>query len=223
MIGSLSGRLVEKSPAEILLEAGGVGYRIRVPLTTYGRLPAVGESLTLSIHTHVREDSLALFGFDHRSERDLFEALIAVPGVGPRLGLALLSHLEPSEMAEAVRSRDTALLSRVPGVGPKTAERLAVELSGVMERLPATGAGGPASQPARRADLISALENLGYRTAQAASIAEKVLAAPGALDVPVSSLIRNALRRLGPGEPGREPAAGKAAASAGRSRPEGAP
>ncbi len=222
MIGSLSGRLVEKNPAEILLEAGGVGYRIRVPLTTYGRLPAVGESLTLSIHTHVREDSLALFGFDHRSERDLFEALIAVPGVGPRLGLALLSHLEPSEMAEAVRSRDTALLSRVPGIGPKTAERLAVELRGVMERLPATAAGGPASQPARRADLISALENLGYRAAQAASIAEKVLAAPGAHDVPVASLIRSALRRLGPGEPGREPAAGKAG-SAGRSRPEGAP
>ena len=136
MIGSLTGRLAAKSPAEILLEAGGVGYRVRVPLTTYGRLPAIGEELSLSIHTHVREDALALYGFSSAGERDLFERLITVPGVGPRLGMALMSHLEPAEMAEAVRTRNTALLSSVPGVGPRTAERLSVELSGVLKQLP---------------------------------------------------------------------------------------
>jgi Holliday junction DNA helicase RuvA len=201
LIGSLTGKLLEKSPSGVLLEVGGVGYRLSVPLTTYGRLSGAGATVTLSIHTHVREDSIALYGFDTRRERDLFEKLIAVPGIGPRLGLALLSHLEPPELVEAARTRNTDILSRVPGVGPRTAERLAVELAGVMERTPglispAEDAGGT---PGLRADLLSALENLGYRSAQAGRVVDKVLTQFGAGETPVASLIREALRHLGPG------------------------
>jgi Holliday junction DNA helicase RuvA len=231
MIGSLTGRLLEKSPAEILVEVSGIGYRIKVPLTVYGLLPETGGSVTLSIHTHVREDALALYGFGSRDDRDLFERLIGVPGVGPRLGLALMSHLEPAEMAEAVRTRDTARLSRVPGVGPRTAERLAVELAGPMSRLPAAGPGmrsatGGASV---RSDLLSALENLGYRTPQAAAVVERLLARPGASDEPLSELLRAALRAPGSGSappaPGEAPPVTPTAPSrgAGRRKPGGRP
>lgn len=209
MIGSLTGRLIEKSPSEILLEAAGVGYRVRVPLTTYGRLPGTGETVSLSIHTHVREDTLALYGFHSRAERDLFERLIGVPGVGPRLGLALMSHLEPGEMAEAARTRDTGLLSRVPGVGPRTAERLAVELSGALKTIPSEPLESLAGRGAHglRSDLISALENLGYRATQAAVVVERILSRPGAAERPVAALIRDALRSMGEGE-GRRGAGG---------------
>lgn len=207
MIGSLSGRLAEKEPAEILVETGGVGYRIAVPLTTYGRLPAVGATVHLSIHTHVREDSLGLFGFDSRRERDLFEKLISVPGVGPRLALAILSHMEPEALLEAVGARDAARLTRVPGIGPKTAERLLLELGGVLKDLPAEGTVRPAAGRGPGTDLVAALVNLGYRPAQAGPVVEAVLreSVEGA---PVADLLRESLRRLGtpPAGPARRPA-----------------
>ncbi|HXI01754.1 MAG TPA: Holliday junction branch migration protein RuvA, partial [Candidatus Saccharimonadales bacterium] len=192
MIGSLTGRLVEKSPAEILVEASGVGYRVSVPLTTYGKLPAAGETVTLSIHTHVREDAISLYGFGSRRERNLFERLIRVPGVGPRLGLALMSHLEPAEMLEAVRNRDAGVLGRVPGIGPKTAERLALELAGLASSLGAAAGEAPPGSPGLRSDLISALENLGYRNAQAAPVVDALLARPGARETGVAILLREA-------------------------------
>jgi holliday junction DNA helicase RuvA len=197
LIGSLHGRLVEKGPGEILLETGGVGYRVAVPLTTYGRLPATGSSIALTIHTHVREDAITLYGFDSRRERDLFERLIGVPGIGPRLALALLSHMEPRTLAEAVRSRDTERLTRVPGIGQKTAERLIVELGSLLKEISDLdpGSAGAGTDTGRRGDVISALVNLGYRTAQAAPVADEVLGSAAAGE-PVESLLREALRRL---------------------------
>ncbi|MBI3448111.1 MAG: Holliday junction branch migration protein RuvA [Acidobacteria bacterium] len=196
MIGSLTGRLIESEPGEVLVEAGGVGYRVTIPLTTFSRLPAPGSTVTLSIHTHVREDAIALFGFDTRPERDLFEKLIGVPGIGPRLATGLLSHLEPADLVQTIRFRDTARLTQVPGVGAKTAERIVLELSGALNRLPA--AFGPqASRPGsgRRGDLMSALENLGYRAVQIAPAVEETLAAAGEAD-PLEGLLRDTLRRL---------------------------
>jgi holliday junction DNA helicase RuvA len=177
LIGRLTGCLIEKEPGEILLDAGGVGYRVSVPLSTFGRLPATGEPVTLSVHTHVREDSLALYGFDTRAERDLFEKLIGVPGIGPRLAMAVLSHLDPADLVEAARSREISRLTRVPGIGTKTAERLLLELGTILRALP----GGAGSSPAagRRGDLVSALGNLGYKPAQVAPVIEDALAARG--------------------------------------------
>lgn len=199
VIGRLSGRLIEKDPSEIVVEAGGVGYRVAVPLTTFGRLPAPGETVTLSIHTHVREDALALYGFDSRRERDLFEDLIGVPGIGPRLALALLSHLDPRDLAAAVESKDIDRLTSVPGIGRKTAERLLVELSGRMKRFQApAGAASTAPAESRKDDLVSALVNLGYRQTQAVPTVEAVLAAAAPGDL-LPALLRESLRRLSAG------------------------
>jgi len=195
VIGSLTGRLIEKEPGEVLIEAGGVGYRVTIPLTTFSRLPSPGSTVTLSIHTHVREDAIGLFGFDSRAERDLFEKLIGVPGIGPRLATGLLSHLEPADLVQTIRFRDTARLTRVPGVGAKTAERIVLELSGALSRLPA--AFGAQARPGggRRGDLMSALENLGYRAAQITPAVEETLAAAGETET-LESLLRETLRRL---------------------------
>jgi len=199
LIGSLTGRLVEKTTGEILVETGGVGYRVAIPLTTYGRLPAIGDGVTLRIHTHVREDAIALYGFDTRIERDLFEKLIGVPGIGPRLAMAVLSHLAPGELAQAARDRDTARLTRVPGIGSKTAERLVLELGGLLKSMPElAGAGAKAiAHGGRRADLFSALENLGYRSGQVAPAVEQALARAGEGDS-FAALLRDALRLLAP-------------------------
>ncbi len=197
MIGTLTGRLLEKSPAEILLDVGGVGYRVAVPLTTYGRLPEIGSAVTLSIHTHVREDALALYGFAARGERDLFERLIAVPGIGPRLALAILSHMEPADLLEAVRGRDIQAMSRVPGIGRKTAERLLLELDGLLKsRAPDVASFGAARHGGARADLFSALENLGYRPAQISPVIDALLSESGRDESSIESLLREALRRM---------------------------
>jgi Holliday junction DNA helicase RuvA len=192
--------LIEKDPSEIVVDAGGVGYRVAVSLTTFGRLPAAGETVTLSIHTHVREDALALYGFDSRRERDLFEDLIGVPGIGPRLGLALLSHLDPRDLAAAVESKDIDRLTGVPGIGRKTAERLLVELAGRMKRFHALpgAVAEPAPAESRKDDLVSALVNLGYRQAQAVPAVEAVLAAASPGDL-LPALLRESLRRLSAG------------------------
>jgi len=198
LIGRVTGRLLERDPGEILVDVGGVGYRIAVPLTTYGRLPDIGAEVSLHTHTHVREDALALYGFDARGERDLFERLIGVPGIGPRLALAVLSHLDPGDLSQAVATRDTARLVLVPGIGRKMAERLVIELEGLLDDypLPAARSGGAAPTTGRRGDLVSALVNLGYRAAQVALVVERVLAGSEE-GTPVQALLRDALRRLG--------------------------
>jgi holliday junction DNA helicase RuvA len=195
MIARLEGRLVEKSPSRLILDVGGVGYEVLVPLSTFYGLGDAGAAVTLRIHTHVREDAIALFGFATPLELDLFERLIAINGIGPKLALAVLSGIDPGELVRAIRAQDVARLTRIPGVGKKTAERIGLELK---DRLPHAAA-GPADSPAvaaddRRADLLSALTNLGYKGA----IAEKAVdaAVTRAPDAPFEQLLRDILRGM---------------------------
>lgn len=194
MIARLHGTLLEKHPSRLVIDVGGVGYDVLVPLSTFYGLGDPGALVTLRIHTHVREDAIALFGFATPLEQDLFERLIAISGIGPKLALAVLSGIDPGELVRAIRAQDVARLTRIPGVGKKTAERIGLELK---DRLPHAAA-GPAESPAaaddRRADLLSALTNLGYKGA----IAEKAVdaAVKNAPDAPFEDLLRDILRGM---------------------------
>ena len=170
MIGRLSGTLLEKHPPQILVDAGGVGYEVDVPMSTFCRLPGLNEPVVLWTHMAVREDAHLLFGFAGRAERELFRQLIRISGVGGKLALALLSSLEPDELARAVAQEDIKTLSRVPGIGKKTAERLILELRGklgslpsadLLSPVPATGAALLVEND-ERADISQALQALGY-------------------------------------------------------------
>ena len=178
MIALLRGSVVEKTPSRVIVDVAGVGYDVLVPLSTFYALGDAGAAVALRIHTHVREDLIALYGFGTRLEQDLFERLIAINGVGPKLALAVLSGIEPAELVRAVRTQDVARLTAIPGVGKKTAERIGLELK---DRLPASfQAAEPASAPAApadrlRDDLLSALVNLGYGRPVAEKSVEKVL------------------------------------------------
>jgi Holliday junction DNA helicase RuvA len=174
VIAQLRGRLVEKHPSRIIVDVGGVGYDVQVPLSTFYNLGDVGAEVAVRVHTHVRDDALALFGFGTPLELQLFERLIAVNGVGPKLALAVLSGIEPPALVRAVRSQDVARLTKIPGIGRKTAERIGLELR---DKLPASLAAADAAAPADAADalrddLISALLNLGYQRAAAEKAAD---------------------------------------------------
>ncbi|MFL1516932.1 Holliday junction branch migration protein RuvA [Pseudomonas prosekii] len=204
MIGRLRGTLAEKQPPHLILDVNGLGYELEVPMTTLYRLPSVGEPLTLHTHLVVREDAQLLYGFYGKRERDFFRELIRLNGVGPKLALALMSSLEVDELVRCVQSQDTSALTKVPGVGKKTAERLLVELKDrfkAWETVPAMFAlvpnqpGGPdAPAPAVTAesDAISALVSLGYKPQEASkaitSIKEKGLSS--------EDLIRRALKGM---------------------------
>lgn len=169
MIALLRGRLVRKAPQELVLDVGGVGYRVAIPLSTFYRVGDLGGEVLLLTHTHVREDTLALFGFLTAAEQALFERLIAVSGVGPRLAVAILSGIEAPELVAALKSSDVARLTRIPGVGKKTAERLVLELKDKVEGLQAapTDAAAQAPHLSAHEDLVSALVHLGYSRPEA--------------------------------------------------------
>ena len=160
MIGRISGRLLAKQPPQIIVDVNGVGYELDVPMSTLYQLPATGETVTLHTHLAVREDAHQLFGFATGAERVLFRQLIRISGIGARTALSLLSGLSVAELHEAVRGQDGARLTRIPGIGKKTAERLLLEMR---DRLPhgalAAGAGGPAPEAS---DIANALGSLGY-------------------------------------------------------------
>jgi holliday junction DNA helicase RuvA len=194
LIARLKGTLVEKSPNRVTVDVAGVGYDVLVPLSTFYGLGDPGSAVTLRVHTHVREDVIALYGFSTPLELDLFERLIAISGIGPKLALAVLSGIDPAELVRAIRAQDVARLTRIPGVGKKTAERIGLELK---DRLPHAAA--PADTPAaaaddRRADLLSALTNLGYKGA----VAEKAVdaAVKKAPDASFEDLLRDLLRGM---------------------------
>jgi Holliday junction DNA helicase RuvA len=178
MIAVLRGSISEKTPSRVIVDVAGVGYDVLVPLSTFYVLGEPGAAVTLRIHTHVREDVIALYGFITRLEQDLFERLIAISGVGPKLALAVLSGIEPAELIRAIRTQDVARLTRIPGIGKKTAERIGLELK---DRLPADmqiAEPAPAASTAGdhlRDDLLSALVNLGYQRPVAEKAVEKVL------------------------------------------------
>lgn len=162
MIAHLRGRLLAKHPNQAIVETGGVGYDITISIPTFSHLPAAGSEVALHIHTHVREDQIALYGFLRPGEKQLFEKLITVSGIGPKLAITILSGMPADEMVGAIRGNDIARLTRIPGIGKKTAERMVLELR---DKLPPAGVEAPAA-PAMTAieeDVLSALVNLGYQ------------------------------------------------------------
>jgi len=194
VIARLQGTLLEKSPNRVVIDVGGVGYDVLVPLSTFYGLGDAGTAVTLRIHTHVREDVIALYGFSTPLELDLFERLIGINGIGPKLALAVLSGIDPDELVRAIRAQDVARLTRIPGVGKKTAERIGLELK---DRLPPAAAASDmpaAADGDRRGDLLSALTNLGYKGA----IAEKAVdaALKNAPDASFEDLLRDLLRGM---------------------------
>jgi Holliday junction DNA helicase RuvA len=167
MIAHLRGRLLAKHPNQAIVETGGVGYDVTISVPTFSDLPAIGDEVTLHIHTHVREDLIALYGFLRPAEKRLFEKLITVSGIGPKLAITILSGMAADEMVKAIRGNDVARLTRIPGIGKKTAERMVLELR---DKLPAEGVVESAVMPAINAveeDVLSALMNLGYQRAAA--------------------------------------------------------
>src|SRR5206468_1089956 len=173
MIAHLRGKLLAKHPNQAIVEAAGVGYDITISVPTFSDLPGVGGDVALHIHTHVREDMLALYGFLRSAEKTLFEKLITVSGIGPKLAITILSGMAADEMVNAIRGNDIARLTRIPGIGKKTAERMVLELR---DKLPIEKAGEVAAMPTLspvEEDVLSALMNLGYQRASA----EKALSA----------------------------------------------
>jgi len=171
MIGLLRGRLLDKRPNQVILDVGGVGYLVAIPLSTFATLGELHAEVTLLIHTHVREDALALYGFLSAREKHLFELLLGASGVGPTLALKILSGMNVEELIPAIRTGDLARLTKIPGVGRKTAERMVVELKDKLEAVTVEVEKPPAASPAgAAADVKSALINLGYdeRAAEAA-------------------------------------------------------
>lgn len=174
MIAHLRGRLFSKQPGQAIVEAAGVGYDVTISVPTFTALPAEGAEVSLHIHTQVREDLLALFGFLDLNEKRLFERLITVSGVGPKLAVTILSGLNPERTVTAIRSQDHATLTRIPGVGKKLAERLVVELKDKLEDMataPTVATAGPAAE-----DVLSALVNLGYQRPAAQKAIETAVA-----------------------------------------------
>jgi len=167
MIAHIRGRLLSKHPNQAIVEAAGVGYDVTISVPTFSDLPAPGGEVALHIHTHVREDALALYGFLRQSEKQIFEKLISVSGIGPKLAITILSGMPADEMAGAIRGNDVAKLTRIPGIGRKTAERMVLELR---DKLPKEAFGEPATLPSItpvEEDVLSALMNLGYQRAAA--------------------------------------------------------
>ena len=157
MIAHLRGRLIEKEPARVVVDVNGVGYEVFVPLTTFSAMPDKGGEVTIDIHTHVREDIIALYGFSSRRERIIFEKLIGISGIGPKLAVTILSGGSVDDLATAIKRSDLPRLTSIPGVGKKTAERIVVELKDKLQDF--------AEAPVKssiEADVLSALENLGY-------------------------------------------------------------
>lgn len=182
MIGHIRGILLEKHPNEAIVDVGGVGYQVTIPISTFSKLPENGKEVRLRIHTHVREDAIALFGFLTLDEKHLFERLISVSGVGPKLGVTVLSGLPVSELVAAIRSGNLAQLTRVPGIGKKTAERLVVELRDKLDNLESGKAASPtmpAATPMGQVDedVLSALINLGCAKPAAEAAVRKARAA----------------------------------------------
>ena len=181
MIALLRGRLAEKHPNRVIVDVQGVGYDLQVPLSTFYHLGEPGSDVVFRVHTHVREDALALFGFATMLELQLFEQLIGVSGIGPRLALAVISGIDPPDLLRAITEGDVGRLTGIPGVGKKTAERIGLELkdrlSAILALEPELGPGGASTD--MRADLLSALLNLGYHRQLAERAVEVALADQG--------------------------------------------
>jgi len=167
MIAHLRGKLLAKHPNQALVETAGVGYDVTISVPTFSDLPAIGAEVALHIHTHVREDVIALYGFLRPSEKFLFEKLISVSGIGPKLAITILSGMAADEMVGAIRGNDVVRLTRIPGIGRKTAERMVLELRDKLPEVSAPAAPATPTLGATEEDVLSALVNLGYQRAAA--------------------------------------------------------
>jgi Holliday junction DNA helicase RuvA len=192
MIARLFGRVAEKQPNRLIVDVSGVGYDVQVPLSTFYVSADVGGEMALRIHTHVREDQLALYGFASDLELSMFERLIGISGIGPKLALAVLSGIEPRELAGAIQRNDIARLTAIPGVGKKTAERICVELRDRIPKAIDAAAASPADS--LRQDLASALVNLGYHRQAIDKSLDKLLS--GSVEPRFEDVLRSALKEL---------------------------
>jgi Holliday junction DNA helicase RuvA len=170
MIAHLRGRLIAKHPNQAIVEAAGVGYDVTITVPTFSELGSLGSDVAMHIHTHVREDAIALFGFLHREEKQLFEKLLSVSGIGPKLGITILSGMAAGDMVGAIKGNDVAKLTKIPGIGRKTAERMVLELRDKLKDFGLQPAAPPTSPTEE--DVLSALTNLGYQH----PLAEKAVA-----------------------------------------------
>ena len=197
MYHHLRGRLASAEPSLAVVECGGVGYLVRIPLTTFDKLPAPGEECLLLVHLHVREDALDIFGFAEEAERAMFRRLVAVSGVGPSVALALMSGNTVADIVAAVRRGDAKMLTRAKGVGKKTGERIILELKGVVDELEALVSveAGAAAAAAPETTAAQALVTLGYSETDAAAAVRKVLDELGA-EAALGDVIREALGRV---------------------------
>jgi Holliday junction DNA helicase RuvA len=204
MIAHLNGRLLSKEPNSVIVDVSGVGYEVSIPLSTFYELANEGSDVQLRIYTHVKEDALQLYGFKTERERKLFINFISVSGIGPKLGIALLSGMSADELINSIKSNNLARLTLIPGVGRKTAERLIVDLREKMTALATTqveadaGAGSISSIPPSdddvRAQALSGLLNLGYQKSAAEKAIDSVLSEDG--EITVESVLRRGLRKL---------------------------
>lgn len=205
MIAHLSGTLLSKQPNSVILDVGGVGYEVNIPVSTFYDLDEPGASVQLRIYTHVREDTLQLFGFKTARERELFLRVISVSGIGPQLGIKLLSGMSADEMIASIRTNNLAKLTLIPGIGRKTAERLVMELRDKVASLSSaaleeefglkTETGAPiATEDSMRADVLSALLNLGYQRNAAEKAVGSAIDEGG--EISVELILRRSLRKL---------------------------
>ncbi|MBI5588000.1 MAG: Holliday junction branch migration protein RuvA [Deltaproteobacteria bacterium] len=178
MIAHIRGRLIHKSPDSVIVDINGVGYEVLIPLSTFYKLPEMNETVSLKVHTNMREDSIQLFGFLTQDEKDAFQLLISVSGVGPRLARNILSGIAVPDLVAAIGTSDKGRLSLIPGIGGKSAERLIVELKDKVKRLPASGTKKTEEAPkdSLSADVVSALDNLGYKNVQSEEAVKKARA-----------------------------------------------
>ena len=195
MIGRLSGILLEKNPPQVLLDVGGVGYDLDVPMSTFYNLPAAGEKVVLHTHLHVREDAQQLYGFASEAERFAFRQLLKVSGIGARTALCVLSGLSVEDLVRAVATQEAGLLTRIPGIGKKTAERLLLELRDKLAaEVPALAGARPSEASGGKADVVRALLALGYNEREAQAAVRELPA-----ELPLQDGIRQALKRLAGG------------------------
>jgi Holliday junction DNA helicase RuvA len=195
VIAYLRGRILEKQPNRIVVDVSGVGYDVSVPLSTFYGLGDAGADITLRIHTHVRQEALLLYGFATELEQQLFERLISISGIGPKVALAVLSGIEPPELLRAIERSDLARLSAIPGIGKKTSERIVLELKDRLPRVPVTPASASVpGAPPLRDDVLSALINLGYHRPLAEKAVE--LAVKATPEGGFERTLRQALREL---------------------------
>lgn len=194
MIAHLRGVVLSKTPQNVVVEAAGVGYEVAISIPTFTSLPAEGKEVSLLIYTHVREDTLALFGFMSRTEKRLFEKLLAISGIGPKLAVTVLSGLPPERLIAAIHGQDHATLTRIPGVGKKTAERIVLELKDKVEELGPTSIAGVVTPVAE--DVLSALVNLGYQRPAAQKGIETAIARDGHAGKDFETLFRAAMAAM---------------------------